>query len=51
MSAMVSQITGVSPVTGWFPSQRARDAEMFPFDDAIMTEKEICKSDYRENKS
>ena len=27
---------GNSPLTGEFPSQRASDAEMFPFDDVIM---------------
>ena len=27
---------GNSPVTGEFPSQRASNAEMFPFDDVIM---------------
>ena len=28
---------GSSPVTGEFPAQRASNAEMFPFDDVIMT--------------
>ena len=28
---------GNSPVTGEFPAQRASNAEMFPFDDVIMT--------------
>ena len=63
MSAMASQITGVSivcstfgygtdqrkhkssasldfvwwPVTGEFPAQEASNAEMFPFDDVIMS--------------
>ena len=28
---------GNSPVTGEFPTQRASNAEMFPFDDVIMS--------------
>ena len=29
---------GNSPVTGEFPTQRASNAEMFPFDDVTMSE-------------
>ena len=36
-SASLTFVSGNPPVTGGFPSQRASNAEMFPFDDVIMS--------------
>ena len=50
-SASLAFVWGNSPGTGEFPAQMASNAEMFPFDDVIMSRVVISQSVYMKHVS